>query len=52
MDDPPNTPRKKRQYPPLYERLVPIALGILAAIIVILLLVIFSVALGVFPGAG
>ncbi len=52
MNDEHETPRSKRQYPPLYERLVPIALGIIAAIIVILLLIIFSVALGFFPGAG
>lgn len=42
----------KRQYPPLYEKAVPIALGIVAFAIVTLLLIIFGVALGLFPGAG
>ncbi len=45
-------PPQKRQYPPLYERAVPIALGIVAVAIVTLLLIIFVVALGLFPGAG
>ena len=40
----------KRRYPPLYERLVPIALGIVALAIVVLLLVIICVALGFCPG--
>jgi hypothetical protein len=43
---------QKRQYPPLYERAVPIALGIVAFAIVTLLLIIFGLALGLFPGAG
>ena len=42
----------ERQYPPFYERFVPIAMGIIAAIIIVLLLIIFSVALGLFPGTG
>ena len=42
----------KRQYPPFYEKFVPIALGIIVVIILILLLVVFSVVLGIFPGAG
>jgi hypothetical protein len=45
-------PPQKRQYPPLYERAVPIALGIVVFAIVTLLLVIFGVVLGLFPGAG
>jgi uncharacterized membrane protein YbaN (DUF454 family) len=52
MNDRHDAPQPKRQYPPLYERMVPIALGIIAAIILILLLIIFSVALGFFPGTG
>ena len=52
MNDKHDAPRPKRQYPPLYERLVPIALAIIAVIIVVLLLIILSVALGLFPGAG
>jgi hypothetical protein len=42
----------KRQYPPFYERIVPIALGIIALLIIVLLLIIFGVALGLFPGTG
>jgi hypothetical protein len=44
-------PPAKRHYPPLYEKVVPIALGIIALIVVGLLLVILGVALGLFPGA-
>jgi hypothetical protein len=40
----------KRQYPPFYEKAVPIALGIIAIAIIILLLIIVGVALGLFPG--
>ena len=49
MNDKHDAPRSKRQYPPFYERFVPIALGIIAVIIVILLLIILGVALGLFP---
>jgi hypothetical protein len=42
----------KREYPPFYEKAVPLALGIIAIVIVILLLIILGVALGLFPGAG
>lgn len=42
----------KRQYPPLYEKVVPIALGIVVFAIFALLLIIFGVALGLFPGVG
>ena len=48
-DDKPNPDRPRRQYPPFYERLVPIALGIIVAIILVLLLIIFAVALGLLP---
>ena len=51
-NDKPTRDRPKRQYPPFYERFVPIALGIIVAIVVILLLIIFGVALGLFPWAG
>jgi hypothetical protein len=44
-------PPARRHYPPLYEKVVPIALGIIALIVVVLLLVILGVALGLFPGA-
>ncbi|MGD1997000.1 MAG: hypothetical protein PVH62_09540 [Anaerolineae bacterium] len=46
-----HTPQK-RQYPTLYEKGVPVALGIIAIAIVLLLLVIVGVALGLLPGGG
>ena len=41
----------KRQYPPLYEKVVPIALVLIAIAILIVLAVAISVALGLFPGS-
>ena len=38
-----------REYPRFYERVVPVALGVIAAAILFLLLVILAVALGLFP---
>ncbi|MEJ2210264.1 MAG: hypothetical protein P8129_14690 [Anaerolineae bacterium] len=40
-----------RRYPAAYEKVVPIVLLILAAGVAILMLVIFAVALGFFPGS-
>ena len=40
----------KQQYPAAYEQAVPIALGVIALAIVILLGVILVVALGLYPG--
>jgi hypothetical protein len=40
----------KRQYPPLYEKIVPIALGVIALAILALLIISVAVALGLFPG--
>jgi hypothetical protein len=45
-----NDKTPKRQYPPLYERAIPIALGIIIVAIVVLLFIIVAVALGLFPG--
>lgn len=42
----------KHQYPPVYEKIVPVALIAIAVIILILLLVAAAVVLGLFPGAG
>ena len=42
----------KRQYPPFYEKVVPIAIGVIVVVIVILLVIIVGVALGLFPGTG
>jgi hypothetical protein len=41
----------KRQYPPVYEKMVPIALILLAIAITIVLVIAISVALGMFPGS-
>ena len=40
----------KRQYPRAYEKVVPVALALIALAIVILLAVILVVALGLYPG--
>jgi hypothetical protein len=50
MYDKDNPTPPKRQYPPFYEKAVPIVLGIIAIAIIVLLLVIIGVALGLFPG--
>jgi hypothetical protein len=47
-----NHTQPQRQYPRLYEKVVPIALIIIVAAIIILLLIIVGVALGLFPGSG
>ena len=41
----------RRQYPPLYEKVIPIALGVIVIAIVVLLVIVVGVALGFFPGA-
>jgi len=40
----------ERQYPPIYEKLVPIALVLIIIIVVVLLLIIVGVALGMLTG--
>lgn len=52
MNDKDNRTLPKRQYPPFFEKAVPIAIGIIAVVIVILLIIIVGVALGLFPGTG
>jgi len=42
----------KREYPTIYERFVPLILGVLAMGIIVLLLIIVSVVLGIFPFTG
>ena len=49
---PGNDPKHKREYPPFYEKAVPIAMVIIVAAIVILLLVVLGVLLGLFPAGG
>jgi len=43
--------RPKRQYPPFYEQVIPIVLGIIVVAILVLLFIIVGVALGLFPGS-
>jgi len=38
-----------RQYPPMYEKIVPFALATLALIVIVLVVVTVAVALGVIP---
>ena len=52
MPDQEKRPPPERAYPPLYEKVIPIALVIIVLIILILLLLIVSVALGLSPGVG
>ena len=40
----------KREYPPLYEKVIPVALVIIVIVVVSLLLITIGVALGLFPG--
>lgn len=40
----------KRQYPAFYEKFVPIAIGVLAVIIITMLVITVGVALGYFAG--
>jgi hypothetical protein len=49
MSDRDSRPRPKRQYPPVYEKIIPIALVLIALAIVIVFAIIFGVALGLFP---
>ncbi len=52
MNDERKRTPSKRQYPPFYEKAIPIAVGVIVVIIVILLIIIVGVALGLFPGTG
>ena len=42
----------ERRYPALYEKVVPITLGIIVLAIVVLLIIILGVALGLFSAGG
>jgi hypothetical protein len=48
----PSRKKRPRQYPPLYEKLVPVALVVIAIVIVVLLLIVAGVIFGFFPGIG
>ena len=41
-----------RKYPPVYEKIVPFALGALALLVIVLVIVTIAVALGLIPTAG
>jgi hypothetical protein len=43
-------PPARRSYPDVYEKLIPVALGIIVAATVVVLLVVFAVALRLVPG--
>jgi hypothetical protein len=44
--------KTSRKYPPMYERIVPFALGALALLVIVLVIVTIAVALGIIPTAG
>ena len=44
--------KTERRYPPLWERIVPISLVVIGVAVAVVLLIILSVALGLFPGSG
>jgi hypothetical protein len=44
------TEKPKRQYPPLYEKLLPAAMVIVAVLILVILGIVLAVLLGLFPG--
>jgi hypothetical protein len=41
-----------RKYPKIYEKIIPIALGIISLAIMVVLVIIFAIALHLLPGAG
>ena len=47
-----NPKSSKKQYPQVYEKVIPIALVIIVLATVFMLLVIAAVVLGIFPGSG
>jgi hypothetical protein len=50
MSDKDQDESRRHQYPPFWDKAVPIAVGIIVVVIVILLVIIVGVALGLFPG--
>jgi hypothetical protein len=51
MGEQKNNPPPKHEYPPLYEKIIPIAVGAVVVAIIILLLVIIGIVTGLFPWA-
>jgi len=41
----------QRQYPPIYEKVVPIALVLIGLAVVVILVIILAVAFGIFPAS-
>jgi hypothetical protein len=52
MKPAPSQPPTRRAYPPVYEKIVPVALVVLLVIIVLLIGIALSVVLGLFPALG
>jgi hypothetical protein len=51
MSDKEPKQQPRREYPPLFERIVPVALVLIGLAIIVVLVIIFGVALGLFPGS-
>jgi len=51
MTDKESKDPNKRAYPGIYEKVIPILMGLIGLAIIILLLVILAVVTGVFPGS-
>jgi hypothetical protein len=49
MADNDQRPSTERKYPELYEKLIPVALGVIVVAIVVLLIVAIAVVFGLFP---
>ena len=48
MSQSPDQTPSKRQYPPVYEKIVPIAMALIAGAIILMIIVAIGVALGLF----
>jgi hypothetical protein len=48
VSQPPDQTPSKRQYPPVYEKIVPIAMALIAGAIILMIIVAIGVALGLF----
>ena len=42
----------KREYPGIYEKVIPVTLGAIGIAILVLVIIAILVALGIFPGSG
>jgi hypothetical protein len=51
MSDKGTKKTSRREYPPVYEKIVPVALALIAIAILVVLLIAISAALGLFPGS-